>query len=896
MARRGRFGRAEAGSSNLSSLIQQLIREQKAAEERILLDSFYGGTALYGSVPTLSDVIDFYKDLANLGGFEEDSMEYQALLQKIDAATNFDSDEEYKDLIADFETGFGENYDQLMGFLNGRATSSTNQDALDKYAQEKNVAASKYINFRGQDLVAGFITQEEFRSLSNSVIDSIPEGDPIRARTLVDSYTFEWNALSKQYKDRVDGGTMSEAQYIKWAKEFRSSMVAAGVPETGGLFDTVGATIKNFQESLGGGRGAAAETRLSKLTGDLNSLYLSVAGIGIDVGVSGFEDIAGAGEFDTLGAMAKNPEVLASLFDYMDNNPGYSNPALARLGIESGDEGRVWLDKALKNGLYESQIANKDIDKWKGATNTNGSLSALDDFALASTKWMADKASAMGDPTLLSFYNNEWKKYVAGMETGLQLEKSIYGSIPLNGWTQEQIPFLLAEQQAAFGSSSAETKTISGFLDERADQDWANFNTTDQEAINLQTGAAVLVYDPVTKGYKYDGVQASGLSKGSYQYVEFIEVGGKVIARTISVRGVEVKDSNGAVVAYRYELPGDKVKVIDTKGYVIDAPTIERSGEGFVVGKDGLGAQGKVAPDKDYSKLTPEGRGINLDFDPSDPEQRRALIATQGISEDTYRQAAAAFDAAKPGLGQETLYAGPATPSSADLIAEANEVAAQRVENSPRGQTIEGKIEVANFRGETTRAEGYQFILDNQDKITMVNGLPQLRPEYANQAAGAANAGAQVGAGIGAVVGAPFAGGLAIPAFAAVGGLLGGTLGRENIEMDVIAAQEKILTPEQKAKRAKRVSETPQFKQYEQTGYPAGASTFFRNMPNPNVQQAPRISPYLATQATISPAPSPLPARVSVPRPRPKTPRVSFSPGQITQSLVDFRKGEREMD
>jgi hypothetical protein len=891
MARRGRFGRAEAGSSNLSSLIQQLIREQKAAEERILLDSFYGGTALYGSVPTLSDVIDFYKELADLGGFEENSLEYQALLQKIDAATNFDIDEEYKDLIADFETGFGENYEQLMGFLNGRATSSTNQDALDKYAQEKNVAASKYINYRGQDLVAGFITQEEFRSLSNSVIGSIPEGDPIRARTLVDSYTFEWNALSKQYKDRVDGGTMSESQYIKWAKEFRSSMVSAGVPETGGLFDTVGATIKNFQESLGGGRGAAAETRLSKLTKNLDSLYLSVAELGIDVGVSGFEDIAGSGEFDTLGAMAKNPEVLASLFDYMDNNPGYTNPALTRLGIESGDEGRVWLDKALRDGLYEAQIANKDIDKWKGAANTNGSLSALDDFALASTKWLADKSSAMGDKTLLAYYNNEWKKYVAGLETGLQLEKSIYGSVPLNGWTEEQIPFLLAEQQAAFGSSSAETRTLSGYLDERADQDWSNFATIEQESINLQTGAAVLVYDPVTKGYTYDGVQAAGLSRGSYQYVEFIEVGGKVIARTISVRGVEIKDSNGAVVAYRYELPGDKIKVIDTKGYVIDAPTIERSEVGFVVGKDGLGAQGKVAPDKDYSKLTPEGRGINLDFDPSDPEQRRALIATQGISEDTYRQAAAAFDAAKPGLGQETLYAGPTTPSSADLVAEANEVAAQRVENSPRGQTIEGKIEIANFRGETSRAEGYQFVLDNQDKIAMVNGIPQLKPEFANEV----SPGVLPSAGIaGASVGGAF--GPVGAALGFIGGSILGAIGSKNLGMEVIAAQEKILTPEQKTKRAKKVSETTQFKQYEQTGYPAGASTFFRNMPNPNAQQAPRISPYLATQATISPAPSPLPARVSVPRPRPKTPRVSFSPGQITQSLVDFRKGEKEMD
>ena len=35
MARRGRFGRAESGASNLSSVIQNLIRQQKAEEERI---------------------------------------------------------------------------------------------------------------------------------------------------------------------------------------------------------------------------------------------------------------------------------------------------------------------------------------------------------------------------------------------------------------------------------------------------------------------------------------------------------------------------------------------------------------------------------------------------------------------------------------------------------------------------------------------------------------------------------------------------------------------------------------------------------------------------------------------------------------------------------------------
>ena len=60
MARRGRFGRAESGAGNLSSVIQNLIRQQKAEEERLLLQAFYAGTALFGKIPTIADVTKFY--------------------------------------------------------------------------------------------------------------------------------------------------------------------------------------------------------------------------------------------------------------------------------------------------------------------------------------------------------------------------------------------------------------------------------------------------------------------------------------------------------------------------------------------------------------------------------------------------------------------------------------------------------------------------------------------------------------------------------------------------------------------------------------------------------------------------------------------------------------------
>lgn len=371
-----------------------------------------------------------------------------------------------------------------------------------------------------------------------------------------------------------------------------------------------------------------------------------------------------------------------------------------------------------------------------------------------------------------------------------------------------------------------------------------------------------------------------------------MNVGGKVIGRTISVRGVPIQDKNGSIVAYRYELDGNVIKVIDTEGFEIPAPTIERSGDGFVTGRDGLGVQGLAAPTYSIDKLMTKN---NVPFNPEDPEERRALILAGGDPntvgyDPAYLDAAAiAYDQAKGGLGQETLFeSDPNNVSSGQIIEISNRLKADKIARSPRSQTFEGKLEIANLLGNFTQAEGYKFFVDNADKITTIDGIPQLKSEFANQPTGGALGGpaaAAIGAGFGPVSAAA----------AFIGGSILGAVGSENLEMQVTAAQEKILTPEQKAARAKKSLGSPQYQSYQRTGYPAVTNTFLRNIPAPANQTMTGASTYLGTQATVIPVMPPPPSISVAARPRPKTPRQVFTTAQTQQSFNTFRSGERNM-
>jgi len=166
MARRGRFGRSETGSSNLSATIAALIRQQREAEERLILDAYYSQIPYNGSVPTIDDIMAFYNNAASLIGAVQGTNEYEEIFQKKNSVNNYDIKRTYNELIADFNQSKGENYKELIDFLENRATTSTNQEDLDSYVSGLDEATSAYIRFQGESLVRGEITAKEYQRIT----------------------------------------------------------------------------------------------------------------------------------------------------------------------------------------------------------------------------------------------------------------------------------------------------------------------------------------------------------------------------------------------------------------------------------------------------------------------------------------------------------------------------------------------------------------------------------------------------------------------------------------------------------------------------------------------------------------------------------------------------------
>lgn len=891
MARRGRFGRSETGASNLSATIASLVSQQKQAEEKLILEAYYSQIPYEGgNVPTLDDIIRFYEESASMSGISRENPEYQAYFQKINDITNYDIKRTYNQLVADFNQSNGENYEELLDFLTNRATTSTNQDDLDAFVDGLDNATNAFIRFKGEALKRGEITAKDYQSITLGALEALEPGSEAYNSAIYDAFLYEWSSESDKWSKRVTAGTASASQFASWSKRFGQRVLDSGISKNSDLFLTIQATTAN---QTGGGPGASAKKKLTKMASNLNAVFTEAAAeLGIDIGAQDYTDLAGLSDNDILKKMSKHPEVFASLWEFMDDNPGYTSPALERLGIATGDDGRVWLQKNLENGFYEAQIAGEDEDEWYAANTTNGSISTLDDFAVASRKWIKDKTAASGNEILLAHYNNEWRKYLTGT-------KSIYGVAP-KGWvTEAQQSYFDAELNAAFGRFNENTRTLSGLQDPNVDLDWVNFDETDTRSEAVKNGQAVLVWDPAERTFTYDGVQAGGLDLGSYQYVTFSKIDGKVVAYTVSVRGVGITNKDGNTEAYRYELPSGKILVIDTNGKVLTGSDLERSDQGFTFGKDGKGQVGDYAPNHD---TTPLLTGKNMPFDYQDPEARRALIQTgqvigqPGYNPDDLDQAAAAFALASGALDEGSFRNGGGAGSITKI---SNEIKATEIENSPAADTVEGKAQIAELRGDTTQAEGWKWVLNNADKVQLVNGVPQLKPEYANQVGGANTAGLLGGpAGAAAAAGAGF--GPLGAAIGFVGGALAGAItGGQNIGMELTAAQEKIMTPEQKTLRAARVAQTPQAQQYQTTGYPAAGGLFFRNINNVSQQASKPItglSTYLGMQATVKPTLPPPPSPTMPPAPAPKiTPVKKFTPQDIQKSLIDFRAGEKSI-
>lgn len=597
MARRGRFTSPNSGGQNLTALITSLLRERNANEEQALLNAYRTGTAYNGAVPTADDIQAFYDNWASSAGYATGTLEYQAIVQKKSDLNNYDIKKQYNALIAIFNETNGENYDQLLDFLDNKAVDSTDPQDIETYASSVSDINKSYIGYQGEALGRGEITAAEYRNLTNEITSQMDPADPKRYETIVNAYTYEWNAEKTKWDNRLLAGTISANQYANWAKGFQNALVSAGISKDSTLYT---ATVAAQVSAQNRGGGSVAGKRISDNTTKLAKAYLIAAaatGIGNPKDLEDLEkDPSKVHEYITA-----NPEVWLLYDEYLIENPGATN-LLSGAGIDvsSPEDFADWRASTMDRVQSDYAISG-NADKYEEVTRAikaTGRGSVEDDFAYAASKRNQLLKDAT-NPIDQTYIRDQWKTYLNGGSSKL------FGSIPggkpadfalaLARSSEYLVTLYQNELNVANGGKIPDGSiTLSGKYDDNTgelniDNDWQYEGPSQVQAQALQTGLGV--WNSSTQ--EVMAPSSGGFEAGTYQQVTF----GKALDGSFTpfVREIygeplyKTGEAGGETIGWVYDVDGLTVAT-DMEGRKINLPLAKEANKWVIDGNKKNGA------------------------------------------------------------------------------------------------------------------------------------------------------------------------------------------------------------------------------------------------------------------------------------------------------------------
>lgn len=597
MARRGRFTNPNSGGQNLTALITNLLRERNATEEQALLNAYRTGTAYNGAVPTADDIQAFYDNWASTAGYSTGSLEYQAIVQKKSDLNNYDIKKQYNTLIAAFNDGNGANYNELLDFLDNRAVNSSDPQDLETYASSISDINKSYIGYQGEALGRGEITAVEYRNLTNEIVSQMDPSDPKRYETLVNSYTYEWNAEKSKWDNRLVAGTVSASQYANWAKGFQNSLVSAGISKDSTIYTAAVAAQVSAQNR---GAGGATDNRISENTGKLARAYLIAAaatGVGDPRDLEELEkDPSKVNEY-----IAANPEVWLLYDEYLVQNPGATNLLIsAGIDVSSPEDFSDWRSSTMDRVQSDYAISGNQngYDEVTRAIKATGRGSVEDDFAYAANK-RNQLLKGATNPIDQTYIRDQWKMYLNGQNSKL------FGAIPggepsefalaLSRSSQYLVTLYQNEIDRANGVAIPEGSiTLSGKYDDNTgdlniDNDWQYDGPSQVDAQALQTGLGVWN----SASQEVVPPSSGGFEAGTYQQVTF----GKALDGSLTpfVREIygeplyKSGEAGGETIGWVYDVDGLTVAT-DLEGRKINLPLAKEANKWVMDGNKKNGA------------------------------------------------------------------------------------------------------------------------------------------------------------------------------------------------------------------------------------------------------------------------------------------------------------------
>jgi hypothetical protein len=868
MARRGRFTSPNSGGQNLTALITALLRERNDAEEQALLNAYRTGTPYNGSVPTADDIQAFYDNWASSSGYATGSLEYQAIVQKKSELNNYDIKKQYNSLLSTFNANNGANYDELLDFLGNRAVDSTDPQDLESYASAVSDINKSYIAYQGEALGRGEITAAEYRNLTNDIVSQMDPSDPKRYETLVNSYTYEWNAEKAKWDNRLTAGTVTAGQYSNWAKGFQTALLAAGVKKDSVLYTTAVAAQAIAQNRGGGGSGSVVKTRIDgtlKEIDDIVDVALSLNPGGKPRSVS---EIFASGK-DSLKALTDDPALILNLGEALDRNPA-GFPALAALGITDSASLNIYFQGKLESGRADANLLVSSggpdyTDSWYNTSNAVGALSEISKFDFQSTKWLKDIGEAQGNVAKIESLNREWETYLSG-------GKSKYGSLDALNLPPQFLTLAQNEFDAMTGQSDGSLPTLSGTVNSNIPLDFTTIKTNKENLVAMRSGEGYQQWSEKNQEFEFASGRPAGRTEtGSYQFVEFAKVNGEIISYVTSIQGTKVSDKDGIQIGWVYDPKNGSAPIISNlKGQLIDTPEAGLNGDvrtGFVL-PDGASFNQSDGTIPLYNTIglatkTPVSFGEN--------NRNELALIRSGISQEEYsispddlREASGLVANVLPALGGNIMAGG---NIANDILSDANKIQITQISGAQSGTTPKGRAEIARLSGNTDLEKAWLFIDANKDKLEVVNGgyqwkagtaeATQPRSDALGQAAAFGAAGFAAGGftGIGAIPSAIGAG--------VVGFAQGLAQGKQS-PLDTINDINKTILnqdPSMKTQREKFYYSMPNLAPNAGAQTPAIGDRFFRKINAPAIPTTPGVRPGIPDLSVSIPKPA-IPAPV----------------------------------
>jgi hypothetical protein len=774
MARRGRFTNPNSGGQNLTALITALLREKNSAEEQAMLNAYRTGTAYNGAVPTAGDIQAFYDEWARNAGYAPGTLEYQAIVQKKSELNNYDIKKQYNTLITDFNNSSGANYDDIMDFLENEAGNSSDPQDLETYQGAISDINKSYIGYQGEALGRGEITAAEYRALAGEIIAQMDPEDPKRYETIVNAYTYEWNAEKTKWDNRLLAGTINANQYANWAKGFQNALLAAGVKKDSVLYTTAVAAQVTANSGGGVGSGSVVKARIDTTLTEIDTIVDVALSLNPSTKPRSVSDILASGK-DSLGAMTDDPALILLLGQALDENPN-AFPTLSALGITDSSSLNVYVSDRLTSGQADSYLlaSNGGADytqSWFSANVAAGGVSEVAQFDFQSTKWLRDIGAANGNVATIQDLNNEWTKYLSGQDSKYgKLDETKLGDF---------LPLAQNEYDAMTGRSNGTLPTLSGTVNSNIPLDFTTVRQNTDNLTAMRSGNGYQQWSEKNQEFEFVSGRPAGSTKtGSYQFVEFAKVNGEIVSYVTSVQGTKVSDKNGRQIGWVYDPKNGSAPIISNlMGQLIETPEAGlngSSGVGFVL-PDGASFNTSDKSIPLYSTAGLETK-TPVTFGANSRNEigliRSGIVQTEStISPDDLRVASGLVANVIPALGGDST-AG--SNISTDIVAEADAIQIGQISASPSAATPEGRAEIARLSGNTDLEKAWLFIAANQSKLEVVGGGWKWKAGTQESTQEGTNpfGTALAGAGLGAVVGAPIAGIGAIPG--AIGGGIAG--------------------------------------------------------------------------------------------------------------------------